>query len=233
MKSILTTLLFVLTIHTTFSQDTARFYDHPEYGYRYWCSEMSGSHTTVGDTVTIEHTGESYFETQPEKYIGIHSIEGYSFHFFIKPEKAARKLYISNFKEDNTAILSVIQGKAEVQYKNELRTVPEGYTMIINDTSCTVYKNKCVKNDTSWITGLWKFTDRPFSYVVNKIARNYSYETKCKDTDGYTFPCDNRFNGSLTGEINLKEKNIRNALNALLHIIRFRYKIVDDTVIIY
>jgi hypothetical protein len=202
-------------------------------GYQYWYdNELSLAPISNKDTTMVLQQGETYFDIRPEKYIGIQSWDINGFSFTITPEKAKRKLYISNYEKDNTTILSVIQGKAKVNYKNEIKEIPEGHTMIINDTSCAVYKNENINQDTSWITGTWSFTNKPLHYVLNRMARKFGYCTKCKDAEGYTIPCEQIFNIPITGTYNLKQSTIIKVLEYIAQKVNFKYKIEGDLIII-
>jgi hypothetical protein len=178
--------------------------------------------TNQTDTTTIVHKGDLYFETTPKKYISVQSTSAKK--FTILPEKTIRRINIINYTEDNTAIISVIKGKALINYNNKTYKVPQGYTMNISK-EVKIWENKDLKSDTTWLTDNIYSAGLPIHITINKIARYYGYTTIflrepklnwITDSDLYTSNVIDELN-SITGR---KNEN-------------FKYKIKGKTITIY
>jgi hypothetical protein len=194
---------------------------HKEIGLTTWTYHNKNKLELVNnlDTIEIKQTGDLYFETTRKKYIAVQSKGAKQ--FTILPDKTLRRINISNYLEDNTAIISVIKGKAQVQYNNDIYTVREGYTMTINKNA-VVNENEDVRSDTAWICNNLTIEDQPIYIIINKVARSFGYKT--------TFA--KKPENHLMFSIDIGDRNIKTMLD-IINNRYFNYKIQGNNIIIY
>lgn len=217
---LLITYLLILTKARTQIKAEVKETAYTEIGLTAWTYHNKTKLDLVNrvDTFQINQTGVIYLETIPKKPIGVSSKGAYS--FTILPERTLRRINIFNYAEDNEAIISVIKGKAQVQYNDSLYTVREGYTMTINKTA-QVNENEYARADTTWMGNSITVEDEPLYVVINRIARYYGYNVTFvkKPQDHLMFSMD-------------IPENVTGALN-ILKADHFNYKIQGNNITIY